>query len=223
LQRERGRSARLLTRLYTAMAARRAALVACSLCTAAALVPPAAKPQRHLQCQAAPAERSIDASHPMFRKLLTVRGPAMNRRGESRHANLKCFAEPGDPYGKPLPYVLAHGDLIICLDYEDFAGQTWVLHEVDERARGLRKDGAQPSSEKYLAWSHMDFCGHRWLVDETMERRDDNSDDEAEFGAMLPEAKRMLREMAKLKSAGAANAADALAALERIERIDFPP
>ena len=44
----------------------------------------------------------------MFRKLLTVRGPAMNRRGESRHANLKCFAEPGDPYGKPLPYVLAH-------------------------------------------------------------------------------------------------------------------
>ena len=45
----------------------------------------------------------------------------------------------------------------------------------------------------------------------------------AEFGAMLPEAKRMLREMAKLKSAGAANAADALAALERIERIDFPP
>ena len=52
---------------------------------------------------------------------------------------------------------------------------------------------------------------------------DDNADDEAEFGAMLPEAKRMLREMAKLKSAGAANAADALAALERIERIDFPP
>ncbi len=98
-----------------------------------------------------------------------------------------------------------------------------MLHEVDERARGLRKDGAQPSSEKYLAWSHMDFCGHRWLVDETMERRDDNADDEAEFGAMLPEAKRMLREMAKLKSAGAANAADALAALERIERIDFPP
>ena len=90
----------------------------------------------------------MHASHPMFRKLLTVRGPAMNRRGESRHANLKCFAEPGDPYGKPLPYVLAHGDLIICLDYEDFAGQTWVLHEVDERARGLRKDGAQPSSEK---------------------------------------------------------------------------
>jgi len=206
------------------MAARRVALVACSLCTVvAALVPPTTKPQR-VRCQAAPAEdRSIDASHPMFRKLLTVRGPAMNRRGESRHANLKCFAEPGDPYGKPLPYVLAHGDLIICLDYEDFAGQTWVLHEVDERARGLRKDGAQPSSEKYLAWSHMDFCGHRWLVDETMERRDDNSDDEAEFGAMLPEAKRMLREMAKLKSAGAANAADALAALERIERIDFPP
>ena len=220
MQRERGRSARLLTRLYTAMAARRAALV-CGL--AAALVPPTTKPQRHLPCRAAPAERSIDASHPMFRKLLTVRGPAMNRRGESRHANLKCFAEPGDPYGKPLPYVLAHGDLIICLDYEDFAGQTWVLHEVDERARGLRKDGAQPSSEKYLAWSHMDFCGHRWLVDETMERRDDNSKDEAEFGAMLPEAKRMLREMAKLKSAGAANAADALAALERIERIDFPP
>ena len=137
--------------------------------------------------------------------------------------DLSAGPEPGDPYGKPLPYVLAHGDLIICLDYEDFAGQTWVLHEVDERARGLRKDGAQPSSEKYLAWSHMDFCGHRWLVDETMERRDDNADDEAEFGAMLPEAKRMLREMAKLKSAGAANAADALAALERIERIDFPP
>ena len=202
------------------MAARRAALVACSL--SAALVPPTTKPQRHLRCRAAPAERSIDASHPMFRKLLTVRGPAMNRRGESRHANLKCFAEPGDPYGKPLPYVLAHGDLIICADYEDFAGQTWVLHEVDERARdlgaargaherdaGLRKDGAQPSSEKYglargATWTSAATAG--W-VDETMERRDDNADDEAEFGAMLPEAKRMLREMAKLKSAGAANAA----------------
>ena len=52
------------------MAARRAALVACSLCAAAALVPPTTKPQRHLRCRAAPAERSIDASHPMFRKLL---------------------------------------------------------------------------------------------------------------------------------------------------------
>ena len=223
MQREKRPQCKTAHTPVTAMATRRIALVVCSLCTVAALVPPTTKPQR-VRCRAAPAEdRSIDASHPMFRKLLTVRGPAMNRRGESRHANLKCFAEPGDPYGKPLPYVLAHGDLIICLDYEDFAGQTWVLHEVDERARGLRKDGAQPSSEKYLAWSHMDFCGHRWLVDETMERRDDNADDEAEFGAMLPEAKRMLREMAKLKSAGAANAADALAALERIERIDFPP
>ena len=105
----------------------------------------------------------------MFRKLLTVRGPAMNRRGESRHANLKCFAEPGDPYGKPLPYVLAHGDLIICLDYEDFAGQTWVLHEVDERA-GPAEGRRAAVGRKILGVEPMDFCGHRWLVDETMER-----------------------------------------------------
>ena len=161
----------------------------------------------------------------MFRKLLTVSGPAMNRQLDSRHANLKCFPEAGDPYIKPLPYVLAHGELIICLDYVDFAGQTWVLHEVDERARGLRKDGAQPSSENYLAWSYQDFAGHRWLVDESLERQDEpssGSDQEAAFGAMLPEAKRMLREMAKLRSAGAPAAKDALNALERIERVDFP-
>ena len=34
----------------------------------------------------------------MFGKILTVRGAKMSRSGADRFTNLKCFAEPGDPY-----------------------------------------------------------------------------------------------------------------------------
>ena len=71
-------------------------------------------------------------------------------------------------------YLLRHGDQITCLDFRDYAGQTWVMHEVDENERGLTKDGAPPREEKYLAWSDMDFQGQRWLVDEAAERQDDD-------------------------------------------------
>ena len=69
--------------------------------------------------------------------------------------------------------MLAHGERITCLDFVDYCGQTWVLHEVDETARGLTKDGRPPREKKYLAWSYMDFQGHRWLIDESMERQGD--------------------------------------------------
>ena len=108
----------------------------------------------------------VDGSHPMFGKRLRVRGAKMSRSGADRFSNLRCFAEPGDPYASPLNYLLAHGDEVTCLDFKDFAGQTWVMHEVDERLRGLTKDGAPPAAGTYLAWSYMDFQGARWLVPE---------------------------------------------------------
>lgn len=59
------------------------------------------------------------------------------------------------------------------------------MHEVDERARGLTKGGkrglastgAEPSAEKYLAWSHMDIQGHRWLTDESEDESDVERDE----------------------------------------------
>lgn len=139
--------------------------------------PPAAKAPKPAAAPVAepPAvPRLVDAArNPYFGKRLTVRCPKMSRGGLARHATLKCFPEAGDPYARPFPYVLAHDDFVTSLDFVNFAGQTWVLHEVDETARGLTKDGAPPKSEKYTAWSYMDFNGHRWLVDESMERPKD--------------------------------------------------
>jgi len=131
------------------------------------------------------AVRVVDSTHPMFGKRLTVRGVPLTRGGGggARYSSLKVFAEPGDPslagvarartkdenpdrYGPCLPYVLAHGDAVTVLDFRDFAGQSWVLHEVDETARGLTAGGRPPAAATYLAWSHMDFQGHRWLVDD---------------------------------------------------------
>ena len=107
------------------------------------------KPQRHA-AGPRPPNVYIDASHPMFRKLLTVRVPAMNSEA-SRHANLKCFAEPGAPTASLPSWRTA---LIICLDYEDFAGQTWVPRQVDELP-GLRRT----ASSSWRAWrGHMDFA-----------------------------------------------------------------
>ena len=114
----------------------------------------------------------LDASHPLCGALLTVRCPQMSRAGKPRYATLKCYDEAGDPHAKPLPYVLEHDEQIVCLDYRDFAGQTWVLHEVDEQARGLTKAGA-PREDKYLAWSPMAFQGHQWLIDPSRERPKD--------------------------------------------------
>ena len=110
--------------------------------------------------------RLIDSAHPLFNKKLRVDGVALNRGGTARHASLPCFAEPGDPYGQKLPYVLAHDDRITCLEFVDYTGQSWVLHEVDETARGLTKDGRPPRDGAYLAWSFMDFQGHKWLVED---------------------------------------------------------
>ena len=95
-----------------------------------------------------------------------TRCPGSPGRPRAPNSNLRCFAEPGDPYASPLNYLLAHGDEVTCLDFKDFAGQTWVMHEVDERLRGLTKDGAPPAAGTYLAWSYMDFQGARWLVPE---------------------------------------------------------
>ena len=90
--------------------------------------------------------------------------PLARGAGDARYSSLKCFAEPGDPYAAALPYVLSHGDAVTCLGFRDFTGQSWVLHEVDETARGLTSDGRPPAARAYPAWSHMDFQGHRWLV-----------------------------------------------------------
>ncbi|EGB05686.1 hypothetical protein AURANDRAFT_66159 [Aureococcus anophagefferens] len=79
----------------------------------------------------------VDGGHPMFGKKLRVRGAKMSRSGADRFSNLRCFAEPGDPYASPLNYLLAHGDEVTCLDFKDFAGQTWVMHERSRQRRGL--------------------------------------------------------------------------------------
>ncbi|KAK7241556.1 hypothetical protein SO694_0027704 [Aureococcus anophagefferens] len=79
-------------------------------------------------------------------------------KGE-KAAKLPTIVDAGHPmFGKKLR--------VACLDFKDFAGQTWVMHEVDERLRGLTKDGAPPAAGTYLAWSYMDFQGARWLVPE---------------------------------------------------------
>ena len=41
------------------------------------------------------------------------------------------------------------------------------------RSRQAPPAGAPPRTDKYTAWSYMDFNGHRWLVDESMERPKD--------------------------------------------------
>lgn len=89
----------------------------------------------------------------------TFRVMGVNYR-EGAYANLKVFAEPGDPYGKVIS-LLRHGDEIVCTGYRNFAGQTWIEHMVDESERGLYL-GDSPS-EPYLAWSPQDISGSRWL------------------------------------------------------------
>ena len=66
------------------------------------------------------------------------------RGDEPRAATRRHSVETGARrrYAKPFPYVLAHDDFVTCIDFVNFTGQTWVLHEVDETARGLTKDGA---------------------------------------------------------------------------------
>ncbi|KAJ1455052.1 hypothetical protein M885DRAFT_520991 [Pelagophyceae sp. CCMP2097] len=98
-------------------------------------------------------------------KELRVNAVQLTRSGELRHALLKCYQEAGDPYGVPADYALTHGDRVKCTAYADFAGQTWVQHEVVESLQGCIQSGRAPQTEPYLAWSPRDLVGHRWLID----------------------------------------------------------
>lgn len=79
---------------------------------------------------------------------------------EGKFANLRIYAEPGDPHGEVLSF-LRHGDEIVCTGFKSIAGQTWVQHTVDETKQGLHK-GEWPRPP-YVGWSPQDIAGTRWL------------------------------------------------------------
>ena len=91
----------------------------------------------------------------------------------------KVFAEPGDPYGDVLS-LLRHGEVVVMTDFRDFAGQTWAEHEVDEAARGLRRE-VEPRAP-YIGWSPIDLTGHRWLEVVVTNAQDDTPTDHSEGG-----------------------------------------
>lgn len=110
---------------------------------------------------------TVDGHEAIIGSHLRVKGIEFR---EGKFANLKVYAEPGDPYGEVLSF-LRHGDEIFAVGYKEFAGQSWVQHVVDEKARGLYK-GDQPR-DLHLGWSPRDISGSRWLevVDEPTRTR----------------------------------------------------
>ncbi|KAJ1463513.1 hypothetical protein M885DRAFT_503923 [Pelagophyceae sp. CCMP2097] len=96
---------------------------------------------------------------------LRVEAVRLVRSGEVKRMLLKCYSEAGDPYGVPVDYSLLHNDVIQCMAFADFSGQTWVQHSVLETQRGVIPSGRAPREEPYLVWSTRDLVGHRWLVE----------------------------------------------------------